>query len=98
MQPKPDITAKGNSEPTSLEALGTTLANRPYAHRSAPVSAEPIRVMLVDDHAIVRAGVRAMLTGAAPDVQIVGEATGGGEAVALAARVTDGKVDRQSRM
>jgi DNA-binding NarL/FixJ family response regulator len=87
MQPKPDLIVKADGEPTSLEALGTTLANRPYAHRSAPVSAELIRVILVDDHAIVRAGVRAMLTGAAPDVQIVGEATGGMEAVALAARL-----------
>lgn len=43
--------------------------------------------MPVDDHAIVRAGVRAMLTGAAPDVHMVGEATGGVEAVALAARL-----------
>jgi two-component system response regulator NreC len=74
-------------EPDRLAALGSELARRPWAQRSAPVSAEPIRVILVDDHAIVRAGVRAMLA-AAPDVLIVGEATGGAEAVALATRLT----------
>jgi two-component system response regulator NreC len=51
-----------------------------------PVSAEPVRVFLVDDHAIVRAGVRAML-GTAPDVLIVGEANSGVEAVSLAAQL-----------
>jgi DNA-binding NarL/FixJ family response regulator len=44
-------------------------------------------VLLVDDHAIVRAGVRAMLAAAAPDVVVVGEATGGFEAVKLATRL-----------
>ncbi len=41
-----------------------------------------IRVVLVDDHAIVRAGLRAVL-GAARDVDVVGEAAGGNDAVAL---------------
>ncbi len=73
-------------EPDRLAALGTELAKRPWAQRSAPISAELIRVLLVDDHALVRAGLRAMLS-AAPDVLIVGEATGGAEAVTLAARL-----------
>ena len=73
-------------EPDPLAAIGAELSRRPWAQRSAPVSAEPIRVLLVDDHAIVRAGVRAMLT-AAPDVLIVGEATNGVEAVTLATRL-----------
>jgi two-component system response regulator NreC len=72
--------------PDRLAALGSELARRPWAQRSAPVSAEPIRVLLADDHAIVRAGVRAMLA-AAPDVLIVGEATSGVEAVTLATRL-----------
>ncbi len=80
-------TRQGAGEPDRLAALGSDLAKRPWAHRSAPVSAEPIRVLLVDDHAIVRAGVRAMLGAAAPDVVVVGEATGGVEAVELAARL-----------
>lgn len=41
-----------------------------------------IRVVLVDDHAIVRTGLRAVL-GAAPEIEVVGEASGGHEAVAL---------------
>ena len=45
-----------------------------------------IRVLLVDDHAIVRTGLKAVL-GAASDVDVVGEAAGGHEAVALLAKV-----------
>jgi two-component system, NarL family, response regulator NreC len=41
-----------------------------------------IRVVLVDDHAIVRTGIKAVL-GAAPEIDVVGEAAGGHEAVAL---------------
>ena len=44
-----------------------------------------IRVVLVDDHAIVRTGLKAVL-GAAPEIEVVGEASGGAEAVALLAR------------
>lgn len=41
-----------------------------------------IRVVLVDDHAIVRSGLRAVL-GAAAEIEVVGEATGGHAAVVL---------------
>jgi DNA-binding NarL/FixJ family response regulator len=41
-----------------------------------------IRVVLVDDHAIVRTGLKAVLADA-PDIDVVGEASGGNEAVAL---------------
>jgi DNA-binding NarL/FixJ family response regulator len=44
-----------------------------------------IRVVLVDDHAIVRTGIKAVL-GAAPEIDVVGEAAGGHEAVALLAK------------
>lgn len=43
----------------------------------------PIRVLLVDDHALVRAGIRSLL-GAMTDVSVVGEAASGEEALALA--------------
>jgi NarL family two-component system response regulator LiaR len=43
----------------------------------------PIRVLLTDDHAIVRKGVRALLT-TEPDIHVVGEACDGAEAVAQA--------------
>ena len=39
----------------------------------------PIRVLVVDDQAIARAGIRTVL-GAAPDLEVVGEAADGAEA------------------
>ena len=50
------------------------------------MSIQPIRVLLVDDHKLVRAGLCALLD-SAPDIVVVGEATGGREAVALARRL-----------
>lgn len=44
----------------------------------------PIRVLLAEDHALVRAGFRALLTGLA-DVEVVGEAVNGRQAVELTA-------------
>jgi DNA-binding NarL/FixJ family response regulator len=48
------------------------------------VTAERIRVLVVDDQALVRAGFR-MILGTQPDLDVVGEAADGEEAVALAA-------------
>jgi DNA-binding NarL/FixJ family response regulator len=45
-----------------------------------------IRVLLADDHAVVRAGLKAVL-GAARDIDVVGEAKTGREAVSLAERL-----------
>ncbi|HEV2458868.1 MAG TPA: response regulator transcription factor [Ktedonobacterales bacterium] len=45
---------------------------------------EPVTVLLVDDHSIVRQGVRAYLD-TLPDLQVVGEAGSGMEAIRLAA-------------
>jgi two-component system, NarL family, response regulator NreC len=47
---------------------------------------EIINVLLVDDHAIVRAGLKAVL-GVAPDVRVIGEASNGTEGVAMAQRL-----------
>lgn len=44
------------------------------------------RVLIADDHAVVRAGLRALL-GAEPALELVGEASGGVEAVELALRL-----------
>ncbi len=44
--------------------------------------AAPLRVMLVDDHALVRSAIRQAIT--APDVEVVGEASTAEEALALA--------------
>ena len=46
-------------------------------------SPKRIRVLVVDDHPVFRRGMRAIL-GAEPDTELVGEATDGEEAVALA--------------
>lgn len=50
------------------------------------MSSDNIRVILVDDHAVVRAGLKAVL-GSARDIEVVGEASNGREAVALAERL-----------
>ena len=44
-----------------------------------------IRVLIVDDHAIVREGLRTFL-GMLPDIELVGEASGGEEALTAVAR------------
>jgi two-component system response regulator NreC len=44
------------------------------------------RVLIADDHALVRQGVRSLLSGAS-DVEVIGEATDGREAVALAEKL-----------
>jgi DNA-binding NarL/FixJ family response regulator len=49
-------------------------------------AAEPLRVLLADDHAILREGVRLVLE-AQPDITVVGEAGNGAEALALAHRL-----------
>lgn len=50
------------------------------------VGSERIRVMLVDDHAVVRSGLAAFLM-AFDDLELVGEAADGSEAVAMCGRV-----------
>lgn len=47
---------------------------------------ERIRVMIVDDHLMVRRGLATFL-GAAPDLELVGEAANGAEAVRLCAQI-----------
>ncbi|MFI1968398.1 DNA-binding response regulator [Streptomyces cinnamoneus] len=46
----------------------------------------PVRILLCDDHAVVRAGLLALL-GSEPDIDVVGEAGSGEEAVAAAAKL-----------
>lgn len=52
---------------------------------TSPSAPHTIRVLLVDDHALVRAGIRSLL-GGMPNVQVVGEAASGEEALALSER------------
>jgi PAS domain S-box-containing protein len=53
---------------------------------TAAEGAKPIRVLLVDDHAMVRQGLRSVLDGYA-DIEVVGEASNGEEAVAMTDRL-----------
>ena len=49
-----------------------------------PSPDEPVRVVVADDHALIREGVRALL-GSLPDMALVGEAASGREAIEVAA-------------
>ena len=49
------------------------------------MTGDMIRVILADDHAVVRAGLKAVLS-SAKDIEVIGEAKNGNEAVALAER------------
>ena len=69
-----------------LQAVGAQLAARPYARRGVSTRDAPIRVLLVDDHEVLRAGVRALLA-TTPDVQVIADAASGVEAVHVAERL-----------
>ena len=66
--------------------MGATLAARPYARRGISIGDRTIRVILVDDHAMVREGLRLLLR-TAPDIAVVGEASDGLSALTLARQV-----------
>ncbi|GCB52217.1 response regulatory protein [Streptomyces sp. NL15-2K] len=51
------------------------------------MSSPPVRLLLCDDHAVVRAGLRALLS-SADGIEVVGEAGSGEEALALADRLS----------
>ncbi|GHO72197.1 DNA-binding response regulator [Ktedonobacter sp. SOSP1-52] len=50
------------------------------------MTSEPLRILLVDDHPLVRSGLRALLT-SIPEMKVVGEASNGEEAIAQAAEL-----------
>ncbi|HEU4647849.1 MAG TPA: response regulator transcription factor [Gemmatimonadales bacterium] len=70
-----------------LARLGAAIARRPYARRGISASDQVIRVVLVDDHAMVREGLRLVLRNA-PDITVVGEAANGSMALPLVERLT----------
>ena len=69
-----------------LAVLGASLAARPYARRGVPMRDEVVRVVLVDDHTMVREGLRLLLRSAG-DIAVVGEADSGLAALEVAERV-----------
>jgi DNA-binding NarL/FixJ family response regulator len=69
-----------------LARLGATLVAQSHVRRGVPTRNEPLRVLLVDDHAMVREGFRVLLR-AASDIEVVGEAPNGASGVAMAERL-----------
>lgn len=57
--------------------------NPPGAAHANPSASPPIRVLVVDDQVLIRRGM-SLLLDAAPDIEVVGQAADGVEAVALA--------------
>ncbi len=78
------------------QAEGDVHRHRHRRHRGR--GGDPVlRVMIVDDHPIVREGLRGMLA-AEPDIEVAGEAASGDEAVALVPRVAPDVVLMDLRM
>lgn len=72
--------------PTSpLHDVAARASQGRYVRRGVPVANDIIRVLLVDDHAILRDGLRALLR-SAPDIQVVGEAANGADAISAVQR------------
>src|SRR2546421_9917044 len=80
------------SAPRCCAARWKSTRRRAGARKSSPnyhwrtamqVERRPIRVMLVEDHNLVRAGIRAVIDGQS-DIQVIAEATEGREAIRLA--------------
>ena len=74
------------NEELGIPGKGTEVRNQPSDHSTFQQDAKLIRVLLVDDHAMVRQGLRTVL-GSYPDLDVVGEAWNGKEAVAFAERL-----------
>lgn len=75
----------------SAAAAGDVLSGILAAHQTTPsmplARPDVIRVILADDHLVVRAGLKALL-GVTKDIEVVGEATNGRDAVALVERLS----------
>jgi DNA-binding NarL/FixJ family response regulator len=67
---------------STLASVAAGLADRPYSRRGIGRSDGIIRVVLADDHDLVRAGLRSLLR-AATDIAVVGEAGNGDDAIRL---------------
>jgi two-component system, NarL family, response regulator LiaR len=68
----------------AFEPIVPSGATAPGADVTDP--APPIRVLIVDDHAVVRMGLK-MFFDHQPDIEVVGEAADGSEGVAMARRL-----------
>ena len=75
----------------SADAAEDVLSGILASHQTTPsmplARPDVIRVILADDHLVVRAGLKALL-GVTKDIEVVGEATNGRDAVALVERLS----------
>ena len=79
----------GTAQVRSAPGDGTTVTVEPartVPRRRTPQGVPVIRIILADDHPVVREGLRAMLS-AEPDLDVVAEAASGPQAEALAAEL-----------
>jgi two-component system, chemotaxis family, CheB/CheR fusion protein len=74
------------SRAESAEAQHSDSGHLSLSPQSSGLSSTRIRVLLVDDHAMVRQGLRTVLD-SYPDIEVVGEAADGEEAVTAADRL-----------
>ena len=75
-----------NEELAESHARGSEHSTLNISHSAFQQDAKRIRVLLADDHAMVRQGLRSMLDGYA-DIEVVGEASNGEEAVTMTQRL-----------
>ena len=73
-------------ESSGAAAPAPPLTSWPASRMPSVSAPDVIRVILADDHLVVRAGLKALL-GATKDIEVVGEATNGRDAIALIERV-----------
>src|SRR5690606_29764686 len=71
--------------PGRMEIIGT-IRERNEDPVDAAMTSEPIRILLVDDHAVLRAGLRSLLE-AEVGLEVVGEAATGEDGIAMAERL-----------
>lgn len=67
-------------------AAESTASSAETAGASSAEPGAPVRLLVCDDHAVVRAGLCALLA-STDDIEVVGEAAGGEEALAMAAHL-----------
>ena len=84
-----------------MNDVGSSSASAPGSAGPAQVYSAPraddrrVRLLVVDDHPVVRSGIVGMLSGE-PDLQVVGQAADGAEAIALTRRLPEKNAALQS--